>query len=184
MIISETLARQAWPNERAVGKRIGCCEPGPGGIRDPDFKVVVGVAADVRSRGPALTPDPEFYLPIAQSPANPPGAGWNWVQRTMYVVARTPGDPARLAGSVGQALRRIDPDLPLFNVRTMEQRLEASTATSRFNTLLLSTLGVIGLVLVGDRHLRRHRLLREPADAGDWRPARAGRARRPTCCGW
>jgi ABC-type antimicrobial peptide transport system permease subunit len=108
---------------------------------------VIGVAADVRSRGPALAADPEFYLPIAQAPAVPVGAAWDWVQRTMYVVARTPGDPATLAAGLGRALRQVDPALPLFNVRTMEQRLEASTATSRFNTLLLTTLGLIGLVL-------------------------------------
>jgi putative ABC transport system permease protein len=65
----------------------------------------------------------------------------------MYVVARTPSDPASLIGNVGQALRRIDPNLPLFNVRTMEQRQRSSTATSRFNTLLLTTLGVVGLLL-------------------------------------
>jgi putative ABC transport system permease protein len=147
MIISEALAREAWPNQRAVGKRISCCQPGPGGPLDPDFKVVIGVAADVRSAGPALAPAPEFYLPIAQAPSSPPGAAWDWVQRTMYVVARTPSDPASLIGNVGQALRRIDPNLPLFNVRTMEQRQQSSTATSRFNTLLLTTLGVVGLLL-------------------------------------
>jgi putative ABC transport system permease protein len=147
IIVSEALAREAWPKERAIGKRISCCEPGPGGPRSPDFKVVIGVAADVRSAGPALAPAPEFYLPIAQAPASPPGAAWDWVQRTMYIVARTPGDPATLVVNVGQALRRVDPNLPLFNVRTMEQRLQASTATSRFNTLLLTTLGVVGLVL-------------------------------------
>jgi putative ABC transport system permease protein len=90
---------------------------------------------------------PEFYLPIAQAPAIPPGAAWDWVQRTMYVVARTPRDPAALIASLGQSLRRVDPNLPLFNVRTMEQRLAASVATSRFNTLLLTTLGVVGLIL-------------------------------------
>lgn len=147
MIVSEELARQAWPGERAVGKRIACCEPGPGGERDPDFKVVIGVVADVRSNGPAVAPVPEFYLPIAQAPSMPPGAAWDWIQRTMYVVARTHGDPATLVTDLRQALQRIDPTLPLFDVRTMEQRLEASTATSRFNTLLLTTLGLMGLVL-------------------------------------
>jgi putative ABC transport system permease protein len=143
MIISEALAREAWPNQRAVGKRMGCCEPGAGGPQTMDFKVVIGVTADVRSAGPALAPAPEFYLPIAQ----PPASAWDWVQRTMYVVARTPNNPASLIGNVGQVLRRIDPNLPLFNVRTMEQRQQSSTATARFNTLLLTTLGIVGLVL-------------------------------------
>jgi putative ABC transport system permease protein len=147
MIISEALARQAWPKESAIGKRIACCEFGPGGPRTPDFKVVVGVAADVRWRGPALESRPEFYLPIAQAPSNPPGAAWDWIQRTMYLVARTPQDPVTLTGSMTRVMRQVDPNLPLFNIRTMEQRLESSLATSRFNTVLLTTLGVIGLVL-------------------------------------
>ncbi|MPZ20559.1 MAG: FtsX-like permease family protein [Luteitalea sp.] len=147
MIISEALARQAWPKENAIGKRISCCEPGPGGIRTPDYKVVVGVAGDVRSFGLAVSPMPEFYLPIAQAPSNPPGAAWDWVQRTMYIVARTPTDPAALASSVARAIRQVDPKLPLFNVRTMEERMASSVAASRFNTVLLTTLGIMGLLL-------------------------------------
>ncbi len=145
MIVSEELAREAWPNESAVGKRIACCEPGPDGA--PVFKTVVGVAADVRSSGPAVAPGPEFYLPIAQAPSTPQGSAWDWIQRTVYVVARTSGDPVTLVAGLRQALQRIDPNLPLFDVRTMEERLAASTATSRFNTLLLTTLGLMGLVL-------------------------------------
>jgi putative ABC transport system permease protein len=146
MIVSDTLARQAWPGEQAVGKRIACCEPGTGGPYT-DFKVVVGVAADVRSSGPAQRPVPEFYLPIAQAPSSPPGAAWDWVQRTMYIVARTPGDAAALAAPVGRALQRVDPTLPLFSVRTMEQRMAGAVAGTRFNTMLLMTLGVVGLLL-------------------------------------
>ncbi|MPY89149.1 MAG: FtsX-like permease family protein [Luteitalea sp.] len=147
MIVSEALARQAWPNESAIGKRIACCEAGPRGLRDPVFKVVVGVAADVRWRGLARAPAPEFYLPIAQAPSNPPGAAWDWVDRTMYIVARTPGDPVALHGGMTRVLRGIDPTLPLFNIQTMEERMQGAMATSRFNTVLLTALGVMGLVL-------------------------------------
>src|SRR5437588_4771722 len=65
----------------------------------------------------------------------------------MYVVARTDGDPQALAPPLRAALARIDPDLPLFDVRQMDQRLTATLATARFNTLLLSLLGVVGLLL-------------------------------------
>jgi putative ABC transport system permease protein len=148
-IISEDTARRSWPKENlqgALGKRIACCEPGPGGPDTPDFKVIVGIARDVRSGGPAIEPAPEFYLPIAQAPAMDGGA-WDWVQRTMYITARTPGDAAALAGSLSGAIREVDPTLPLFDVRTMEERLARTLATSRFNTILLTTLGVMGLVL-------------------------------------
>jgi putative ABC transport system permease protein len=100
------------------------------------------VAGDIRSRGPAVAPRPEFYLPLMQAPA----VAWNWF-RTVYVVVRTPGDPSALIKPLNATVARIDPDLPLFDVRTMEQRLSGTLATARFNTLLLSLLGGIGLVL-------------------------------------
>lgn len=145
-IISEDAARRTFPKENALGKRVACCEPGPGGPNTPDFKVIVGIARDVRSAGPAIEPSPEFYLPIAQAPAMAGGA-WDWITRTMYIVARTPGDPAALSSSLSHAIREVDPTLPLFDVRTMEERLVRTLATSRFNTILLTTLGVMGLVL-------------------------------------
>src|SRR5205085_5850584 len=103
---------------------------------------IVGVAGDIRSRGPAVAPRPEFYLPLAQAP----DVSWSW-NRTMYVLVRTTGSPEALVKPLNAAVARIDRDLPLFDVRTMEQRLAGALATARFNTLLLSLLGAIGLVL-------------------------------------
>jgi len=137
MIISARLAAVAFPGQDPIGKRIGCCEPGPDAL-----KVVIGVAGDIRSRGPAVAPKPEFYLPIAQTP----DVVWNWF-RTVYVVVRTTGDPAAIVKPLNAAVALVDRDLPLFDVRTMEQRLAGSLATARFNTLLLSLLGAIGLAL-------------------------------------
>ena len=70
MIVSARLAAVAFPGQDPIGKRISCCEPGPNGQ-----KVIVGVAGDIRSRGPAVAPRPEFYLPIAQAPDASPGTG-------------------------------------------------------------------------------------------------------------
>ena len=71
---------------------------------------------------------------------------WNWF-RTVYVIARTPGNPEAVFAPLNSAVARIDTDLPLFDVRPMEQRLSGSLATARFNTLLLTILGCMGLVL-------------------------------------
>jgi putative ABC transport system permease protein len=139
MVISEALARAAWPGEDPIGRRISCCEKDT----DGGFKTVVGVAGDVRSNAPGDAPTPEFYLPIAQIPVE----AWNWIQRTMYVVIRTKGDPASAADPLRGIVRRIAPDVPLFDVRTMEERLGASLSTARFNMLLLTLLGAIGLLL-------------------------------------
>lgn len=137
MIVSARLAAVAFPGQDPIGKRIGCCEPGPSGQ-----KVIIGVAGDIRSRGPAVAPRPEFYLPMAQVP----DVAWSW-NRTMYVLVRTAGNPAALVTPLNGAVTRVDRDLPLFDVKTMEERLGRSMATARFNTLLLTLLGAIGLVL-------------------------------------
>jgi len=137
MIVSERLAALAFPGLDPIGKRINCCVDGPAAQ-----KTVVGVAGDIRSRGPALAPDPEFYLPLAQTP----DVAWNWF-RTLYVVVRTSGEPRALIEPLNASVSRIDRDLPLFDVRTMEQRLAGTLATARFNTLLLSVLGGMGLLL-------------------------------------
>src|SRR5258707_4558496 len=67
----------------------------------------------------------------------------------MYIVARTDGDPAALAPPLRAIVGRIDPELPLYDVRQMDQRLAGTLATARFNTLLLSLLGGVGLLLAG-----------------------------------
>ncbi|HEX7136967.1 MAG TPA: ABC transporter permease [Vicinamibacterales bacterium] len=141
MIISEALAARAFPGQDPIGKRISCCERGDNDA--PDYKVVVGVAGDVHSRDLARAPRPEFYLPLPQAPRE----AWNWIQRTMYIVVRTDGDPAALVQPLKAIAARIDPDVPLFDVRLMDQRLQLSLAASRFNTLLLSLLGMVGLTL-------------------------------------
>ena len=142
MIVSEGLARTAFPNQNAVGHRMACCESGPDG-KTPDFKMIVGVAADVRHRGLGQEPTPEFYMPIDQVPAG----AWDWIQRSVYIVVRTPLSPDAMTNPVRTAMKEIAPGVPLFQIRTMEQRLADSIATARFNTLLLAILGAIGLLL-------------------------------------
>jgi putative ABC transport system permease protein len=140
MIVSEELARRAWPGQDPIGKRIMCCEGAPD---DPRWKTVVGVAGDVRSRGLTVEVRPEFYLPIEQVPPE----AWNWIQRAMAVVVRGGGEASALAAPLRAAVREVDPALPVYGVTTMTDALHQSIATARFNTLLLTLLGAIGLVL-------------------------------------
>jgi predicted permease len=144
MIVSEALAKRAWPNQDPIGKRIACCEGGPD---DPRWKTVIGVAADVRSEGPAVDVSPEFYLPIDQMPAE----AWEWTRRTMTAVVRVDGeDEAHVASAttaLRAAVRGVDPTIPVYSVRPMHELLRGSTAQARFNTLLLGLLGGAGLVL-------------------------------------
>jgi predicted permease len=141
MVVSEALARAAFPGQDPIGRRISCCEAGPN--NGPSYKTIVGVAGDVRSNAPGDAPSPEFYLPIAQLPPE----AWNWIQRTMYLVVRTNAASEAGGEAMRTAVRRVAPEVPLFDIRSMDQRLGASLATARFNTLLLTLLGAIGLVL-------------------------------------
>lgn len=142
MVLSQTAARLLFPGQDALGKRVACCEPDASG--GPAFKVVVGVVGDVRNDGPQADPLANFYLPIAQAP----DAAWEWLQRSMTVVVRgQTADAAALTSVLRNAVREMDPAVPVYNVASMQQRLQTSLAPARFNTVLMLLLGSIGLFL-------------------------------------
>ncbi len=141
MVINEALAREAFPGQDPIGKRIACCEPGPNG--DPNWKEVIGVARDTRAVGLDQDPMPEFYLPMLQAPA----AAWTWTDRTLTLAVRArTGEPA-LMTPLRNAVAEVDPSLPLYNLGTMQGRVMDSLAQSRFSTMLLTAFGAIALIL-------------------------------------
>ena len=141
MIVSRRFAEEAWPGEAALGKRVACCDSAPEDIR---WKTVVGVADDVHWRGPGQDFAPEFYLPLAQAPA----VAFSWIGSTMTLVARSAtSDAGGAAPALRAAVQSAGPEIPLFDIRSMEDRLRATYATSRFNATLLGLLGVVGLLL-------------------------------------
>jgi putative ABC transport system permease protein len=140
MIVSQSIATAAWPGQDPIGQLMLCCE---GDDTDPRAKTVVGVVGDVRSSGPAGELRHEFYLPVAQAPEE----SWDWIQRTMTLVARADGDPVLLATPMREAVRAVDRELPVHGLATMSERLERSLAPNRFGTLLIGTLGAMALVL-------------------------------------
>jgi predicted permease len=139
-IINEAMARSAWPGENAIGKRFAL-------LRDstdsPIWWEVVGVVGDVRELGLRDAPRPGMYLALTQTPPIILGA----LQQTMYVVARTRGEPMTYTRAIQSAVAKVDRSLPLFSAHSMEERLADSVAGARFNSVLLSGLGVIGLML-------------------------------------
>jgi predicted permease len=141
MVISETLAREAFPGQDPIGKRIACCEPGPNG--EPNWKEVIGVARDTRARGLDQEPMPEFYLPMLQAPA----ASWTWTDRTLTLAVRGRTDAPGLMTPLRNAVAEVDPSLPLYNLGTMQGRVMDSLAQSRFSTMLLTAFGAIALIL-------------------------------------
>ena len=141
MIVSRALAEKLWPGLDPLGRRVACCEGSP---EDPRWKTVVGIAGDVRSRGVGQEAYPAFYLPIGQEPPE----AWDWFQRTVTLTARAAdGRADTLTAAVREAVRNAAPGIPLYDIQTMEGRLRGSLSEERFHTLLLVTLGGIGLLL-------------------------------------
>jgi putative ABC transport system permease protein len=128
-IVNRTMAERYWPGASPVGRRVRM-----GGTQE--WREVVGVLADARNWGLDRPVNPEMYLPVRQLP-------WTTV---FFVVATDPASPSP-AAAMREALRAVDPDLPLSSVRTMEEVARLSTAARRSTMILLSVFGVLALVL-------------------------------------
>ncbi len=135
IIITEEFARQHFPNEDPIGKRI---HPGISSIEGEDstMREIVGIVGDVRNRGLSTPPRSAYYVPHTQIPFS-----------QMVVVAKTNIEPRTLIPTVTNDVASMDADLPLFGVKTMDEYLSASVAASRFSTTLLSIFAVVALVL-------------------------------------
>ena len=132
-IANEMLVRQYFPNEDPLGKRIRWA-------RDPEvhWMTIVGVVGDVKHFGLDLPEQPTLYSPYTQ--INP------W-KRWMTFVARTQSGPEGMAGAVKQQIWKIDPQLPVSKVKSMDDVAAASFAERRFNMLLLTLFAALALVL-------------------------------------
>lgn len=135
IIITERFARQYFPNEDPIGKRI---HPGISSIENEDstMREVVGVVGDVRNRGLDTEARAAYYVPHTQVPFS-----------QMVVVAKTMNEPRSLIPAVTKEVAAMDQDLALFGVKSMEEYLSASVAAPRFNTTLLSIFAIVALVL-------------------------------------
>jgi putative ABC transport system permease protein len=141
VVINETAARLFWPGEDPIRKRLRL-----GGGADTLPREIVGVVGDVKHKGVDQETRAEMYMPHAQFPsAVPDSAGA--APRAMTLVIRTDGDPARLTAAVRAIVGRMDPELPVAQVRTLDEVFSASVSTPRFATVLLGAFGGLALVL-------------------------------------
>jgi putative ABC transport system permease protein len=127
-MINETMARQFWPGEEPVGRRIR--------ILFSPWIEVVGVVADVRHAGLSRDPVAEMYLSHLQEP-----------QRDITLLVKTGGDPAAIAPMVRAGIRSMDPNLPLPAVIAMQDVVRSSIGRRRFDALLLATFAGVALLL-------------------------------------
>jgi putative ABC transport system permease protein len=130
-VINEAMARRYFPGEEPVGKRLNLGDP----ARTP-WRTIIGVVRDARTDGLDKEPYPQMYVPAAQSPS-----------RAGTFVIRTSGDPTAVAPALRRELAAVDKNLPLYNVRTMEQVLSESVSRRRFQMILIAAFAGVGLLL-------------------------------------
>jgi predicted permease len=135
-VIDERMARDLWPGEDPIGKRIRT----GGQSSTTPWITVIGVVGAVKQY--TLDGDSRIAMYLADT---------QYPRRAMNVVLRSAADPAALSGAARDLLRRFDPDLPIYNVRTMEDRIAESLARRRFAMQLLALFAVVavGLAAVG-----------------------------------
>lgn len=131
-IINETMAKKFWPNEDALGKHFGIK-----GANGP-FMEVVGIAQDAKIQSPTANPQAFYYVPLEQS--------YNSL-RTIHV--RTSVPPESLALQIQSVIHEIVPDVPITQVKTMNEALQGANGffLFRFGAQLTSTMGLLGLIL-------------------------------------
>jgi putative ABC transport system permease protein len=134
IIVNQAFAQKFFPNEDPIGKRI---KPGISTNENkPDWREIVGVVSDVRNRNLSSELRPGYFLPAAQIPFN-----------QMTMVVRTTSDPHSLITAVQNEVHSMDKELPVFNVKTMDEYIAVTVAAPRFNATLLVIFAAVALVL-------------------------------------
>jgi putative ABC transport system permease protein len=136
MIVTQEFAKKYYPNEDPIGKRvkIGAGE----GVARASYKTreIVGVVGDIRNSDIAKPAVAAYYIPLPQLMFGPP-----------TLTIRTAGDPNVVTGEIRKILTAMDPDAPLYNVRTMDDYLALDLGRARFQTVLLGLFAAIALLL-------------------------------------
>jgi predicted permease len=129
VIVDEAMSERFWPNEDPLGKRL---QRGGSG----SWRTVVGVISNARQYSAEKEPPIAVYYPSEQFAA-----------RNMFLVVRTTRDPSGMVETVTKEIQALDPQMPVFDVGTMDQRLRDSLASRRFSMFLLGLFAVVALIL-------------------------------------
>jgi len=128
-IVNDTMARRYWPGKSPTGRRVRL-----GGTEN--WIEVVGIVADVKHWGLDAPVNPELYLPLRQQ-----------IFTSITFVVSTGGDATALAPAIRDAVHAVDPNLPVANLRTVEEVAAASVASRRSGMMLIAIFGLLALVL-------------------------------------
>ena len=127
LLINEAVARGFFPNEDPIGRTVK--------VQDAE-RTIVGIVGDIHQTSLESDPMPEIYVPLDQGSR---GSG--------ELLVRTTGDPYDVLPAVKAAALQVVPDVPLRNVRTMDEVMERRAAQRRVSMLLLGLFGLLGLVI-------------------------------------
>jgi predicted permease len=129
-VINEAMARRYWPGRDPLGSRVS--------LDGQNWFTVVGIVGDIRHAALQKEPHAQFYVSFPQFP-----------RRSMFLTVKTAGEPTDLVSALRGEVAALDPELPVANVATMEQRLGRAAAKPRVNVLLLGGFALVALVLAG-----------------------------------
>ncbi|HSR67304.1 MAG TPA: ADOP family duplicated permease [Acidobacteriota bacterium] len=133
-LIDDRLAQRLWPGQSVLGRRLH-----RGGLQtERPWRTIVGVVRHVKHRGLDVEGREQVYFPLTQQPDD---TGF------MFITVRSPLSASALTPSLRQALRTLDPDLPLSQLASMQERVASSLAQPRFYSLLLAMFALLGLCL-------------------------------------
>jgi putative ABC transport system permease protein len=144
-VINEAMARAYWPNGDALGRRFRLLDRDPKDARTV-FLTVVGIVADAKNVGLTQKVSQEAYVTMRQRTVAIAAMGF---ARRMTLAVRTSVEPMHLAAAIRQEVLALDRNVPIADVRTMEQILTRVTAQPRFNTILLGIFAAVALALAG-----------------------------------
>ena len=132
-VVNEAFVEQFFAGENPIGQRFGFDEENPGDVE------IVGVTSNVKYQRPNNDTYPAVHIPFSQKIDD---------LYSMNCLVRTTGDPLQLVGTMREIVREVDPNLPLYSVRTQEGQLDFTLVVERQFATLSWLLGGIALVLV------------------------------------
>jgi predicted permease len=132
-IVNEAMAQHAWPGRDPLGRR---CKWGPPDAEGPWY-TVVGVVGSMRLQGQERDPVPQIFEALSQ---NPP-------QNADMLIRTASEDSPALAGAIRAAVRRAEPQVPVYGVSTLQERLGSYLAPRRFQTALLAGFSVVAVLM-------------------------------------
>lgn len=134
VLINQALERKYWPAGDALGKRVGFVPPPP--PPQAPWATIVGVVGDVKSEGFDTDSIPQIYVTESQAPGY-----------ASVIFLKTAGDPVHVGEQVREQVQSIDPDVPVFGFKSMDQVLARSLAERRFALELLGLFASIAALL-------------------------------------